>query len=582
MKTTFAVYTVFLFFLFTILSISSCGGDSDRLNLTFSKVEKCMDALPDSALKLLKTIPHPEKLHGESQARYALLMTQAMDKNYMKFSSDSLIALALNYYTVNQREPAMQAKAQFYYGRVMRELNKQEDALKYFLGAKTFYDKTKEYKMLALIAEEIGMINRIQKLYDQALINFHKSLSMHEYIKDSLSIIRARQNIARVYLFNDQWDSCCFYYHQALEIARCKQDALETSILHELGIFYRQKGDFAKAESYFLSALGSETDIDKVYQKSLSLGYLYLQMNKITSARKYLKISLKCSILTTQRDAYECLSWLEKDQKVYELAMTYIEKADSINAIIEEQNSQTLIMDLQKKYDTEKLKNENLQIKMKYTNIIWIGSIAFWAVVIFMCYYYYKNKANKKRIIEIERQISGNKEEIIRYQKELEEIQQLKDQALVENKVKIGELNGKIMLLTTQNKVLSDQLKEKRGEVEVKVEIISEHYIPILRILIAMKEGTLRGKLSNQDWEKLFSLFDFLYMDYVDRLKERCPSLTKHDLEVCCLLKFGFSNEELSRIFLTTSDSVTKAKGRLKGRLGVSPQDNLDTFLRSF
>lgn len=56
--------------------------------MTFSKVEKCMDLCPDSALNLLKGIHDPEKLWGESQATYALLMTQAMDKNYMKFSSD--------------------------------------------------------------------------------------------------------------------------------------------------------------------------------------------------------------------------------------------------------------------------------------------------------------------------------------------------------------------------------------------------------------------------------------------------------------------------------------------------------------
>lgn len=580
MKTTSTIYTALLVFLITIVSVSSCRGDSDKLNVTFSEVEKCMDALPDSALRLLKTIAYPETLHGELQARYALLMTQAMDKNYMKFSSDSLIVLALNYYTVNQREPAMYAKVQFYYGRVMLELNRQEDALRYFLSAKKYYDETKEYKMLALIAEEVGIINRFQKLYDQALLNFQESFSIHKYLKDSLSIVRASQNIARMYLFKKDWDSCYSYYNQALDIAKKKRYNSEISIIHELGVFYREKGDLYKAELYFLTALNRETNKDKVYQKYFSLGYLYLQMSNISSAREYIKKSLESSSLTTQRDAYECLSWLEKEEENYKLSMEYIEKSDSINTILEKQNSQDLIMNLQKKYDNEKLRNENLEIKIRYTNVIWLGSIAFGAVVVFMCYYYSKNRANKKRIVEIERQINGNKEEIMRYQKELEEIQLLKDQALVENKVKTGELNGKIMLLMTQNKDLLEQLKEMRGGVEF--EIISEHYIPVLRLLIALKEGTLRGKLTNQDWEKIFFLFDFLYMDYVNRLKAHCPLLTKHDLEICCLLKFGFSNEELSRIFLTTSDSVTKAKGRLKGRLGISPHENLDVFLKQF
>ncbi len=73
-----------------------------------------------------------------------------------------------------------------------------------------------------------------------------------------------------------------------------------------------------------------------------------------------------------------------------------------------------------------------------------------------------------------------------------------------------------------------------------------------------------------------------IYWNYVSRLLKRAPALTKHDLEICCFLKFGLSHEELSCIFHTTSDSVTRAKGRLKGRLGISPQDDLDAFLKEF
>lgn len=82
MKTSFSIRIAF-FFILSFLAVS-CHRDTDALNMTFSKVEKCMDLCPDSALNLLKGIHDPEKLWGESQATYALLMTQAMDKNYMK------------------------------------------------------------------------------------------------------------------------------------------------------------------------------------------------------------------------------------------------------------------------------------------------------------------------------------------------------------------------------------------------------------------------------------------------------------------------------------------------------------------
>ena len=544
-----------------------------------------MDLCPDSALNLLKGIHDPEKLWGESQATYALLMTQAMDKNYMKFSSDSLIALALNYYTITQTSPIMYAKALFYHGRVMLELDKEEEALKSFLAAKDVYERTKDHKMLALILEEIGMINRRQELFDDALSYFREALDTHIRLKDSLGIISVSQNIARVYLFKSQWDSCSYYYNNALEIA-VKKNLSEISILHELGILYRSMQELSEAERYFLAAYEKETDEEKKYMECLSLGYLYMQMGQTENARKYLKMSAKSSKAYTQISAFDCLYFLEKDIDNFEEAIVYHELADSITNAMEELNSRELIASLQKKYENEKLQNDNLHMKVRYTNFMLWGMIAFLIVVACMCYYYYKNRNNKKKIAEIESQIRENEEEIERYQQEIEDIQISKDQVLKENlmleenRTKVGELNGKIILLTMQNKTLSEHLKELGGELNVGTS--SSSFIHAFRLLLAIKEGTLRGKLSNEERQKLFSLFDLMYWNYVTRLLERAPTLTKHDLEICCFLKFGLTHEELSCIFYTTSDSVTRAKGRLKGRLGVSPQDDLDTFLKEF
>lgn len=583
MKTSFSIRIAF-FFILSFLAVS-CYRDTDALNMTFSKVEKCMDLCPDSALNLLKGIHDPEKLWGESQATYALLMTQAMDKNYMKFSSDSLIALALNYYTITQTSPIMYAKALFYHGRVMLELDKEEEALKSFLAAKDVYERTKDHKMLALILEEIGMINRRQELFDDALSYFREALDTHIRLKDSLGIISVSQNIARVYLFKSQWDSCSYYYNNALEIA-VKKNLSEISILHELGILYRSMQELSEAERYFLAAYEKETDEEKKYMECLSLGYLYMQMGQTENARKYLKMSAKSSKAYTQISAFDCLYFLEKDIDNFEEAIVYHELADSITNAMEELNSRELIASLQKKYENEKLQNDNLHMKVRYTNFMLWGMIAFLIVVACMCYYYYKNRNNKKKIAEIESQIRENEEEIERYQQEIEDIQISKDQVLKENlmleenRTKVGELNGKIILLTMQNKTLSEHLKELGGELNVGTS--SSSFIHAFRLLLAIKEGTLRGKLSNEERQKLFSLFDLMYWNYVTRLLERAPTLTKHDLEICCFLKFGLTHEELSCIFHTTSDSVTRAKGRLKGRLGVSPQDDLDTFLKEF
>lgn len=581
--TTVSVYAAFFFIL--VLSVS-CHRDSEAPDAAFQRIEMCMESLPDTALYLLKSIPHTEKLRGKLQADYALLLTQAMDQNYVKFTFDSLIALALNYYTVERGDSVTRAKAQYYYGRVLRELGKDEEALTFLSSAKEMFGNIQCCKMFAMATDEIGMINRKKKLYQESLKNFRESYTIYEELKDSLSLVRAGQNIGRAYLFQNKWDSCYFYYTYALELAREKQYPSEVSILHELGILYRSMGELKKSERYFLAAYEKETDEERKYVECMSLGYLYIQMGDVENARKYFKMSINSSKEYTRIDAYNNLYFLEKDIDNFEEAIIYHEKADSIVNVLDEVDSQELITELQKQYENEKLRNDNLQLKVDRTVFIFCGTVIFLIVAFYMCYYYYKSKNHRKKIAEIESQIRDNEEEIKRYQQEMEEIQELKDQVLEENRIleenrmKVGELNGKIVLLSMQNKTLSGLLKELGGELTVGPS--SEQYISAFRLLLAIKEGTLRGKLSNGERYKLFSLFDLLYSNYVTRLLDKTPLLTKHDLEICCFLKFGLTNEELARIFQTSSDSVTKAKGRLKGRLGISPQEDLNVFLRDF
>ena len=573
------------FFLLIILSFNlvSCSNTTDELNVTFKKAERCMDSRPDSSLAILRSIPHPEKLHGKAQADYALLMTQAMDKNFIKFTSDSLILNAVSYYSGVQNYPFQKGKSLIYYGRVLRALDEREKALKAFLNAKSIYDGTKEYKMLGLVSDEIGMVNRQQLMYGEALNSFRKGLLYYKLAKDSFCVAKAYQNIGRVYLFSNNLDSAQINFKFALDIASKNNYQIESSILQELGVLFRSKGDFSKAEFYILSSIQKEKNGTNVYLSYLSLGYLYLKIEKLDLAKKYLHVAAKSQTLSTKSDVYTCLYQIEKAHKNYEQAIIYHDKADSINKIIVEQNSQAKIAELQKKFENEKLQKENLLMKVTYRNIFLWGAFAFFLVILLSLYLFSKNRNNKKKIEETKRTMQSNEFEINRYREEINNILKSKDQALEENQIKVGELNGKVLLLTSQNKILSKQLKESLSveTVDNQIETTFEQYKSAFYILIKMKEGNLKLNLTVEDWDKLFALCDWLYNNYISRLQKEY-SLTKHNAEVACLLKFGFSNEELSRVFNTIADSATKAKGRLKQRLGIPSQNDLEDFLRKY
>ena len=85
----------FVFLLLLSSLLAGCGGGVDRARLERAKT--LMDARPDSSLQILDSID-ASRLRGGDRALYALLLTQARDKNYLDLSNDTIINEAVDYY----------------------------------------------------------------------------------------------------------------------------------------------------------------------------------------------------------------------------------------------------------------------------------------------------------------------------------------------------------------------------------------------------------------------------------------------------------------------------------------------------
>lgn len=576
--------------LVTLLSFLaiSCQKTPDNIVLALSQVENCMESNPDSALALLKQIPHPEKLGGKAQADYALLMTQAMDKNYIIPSSDSLISLAVGYYGSHGENSIEIGKSYFYYGRVMNALKRDEDAMKYYLLSKKIFDDTQEYKMLGLISEEMGNLNWKQDMYENALINYQDSHRNFTLANDYPCISFALRNIGRTYLsMMGKLDIANTYYQKALQTAHENKCGTEFTILQELGLLYRVQQDYKKAEYYLLQAINLDLRNLAKAEIYLSLGYTYLKMNDDLNAEKYLKLSFDSPKNLTKKDAYNTLFKLEKSRGNLLTALEYKEKADSLGLIVNDKEARTTMAELQKKYENEKLQKENLQMKVEFKNVVIFSLILFFIVVFLAVFYIYKNRINKRKIRGIERKIVENEQEIESCQRDITDYKRLQSESKeyqIELVTEIARLDGKVSVLTKQNSSLAKELKEMGEKTFIPVldSGLEESYVGAFRIYLAIRHGIFNPDISSNGWEWIFKLFDFLYSGFVTRLKEEYPQLTKHDLEICCLLKIGLSNDELSKVFSTTSDSVTKAKGRMKKRLNLSGEDDLEQFISRY
>lgn len=125
------------------------------------------------------------------------------------------------------------------------------------------------------------------------------------------------------------------------------------SILLELGVIHRSAKDYAGAEQYFLSFIEKEKDQGKLYSGYLALGNLYLYMNRLKDAEKYLVLCLRSSNLIIKRDACECLYDLEKELNNFKGAIGYKDIADSLQLLTQDIDTRNTMADLQSKYDSE-------------------------------------------------------------------------------------------------------------------------------------------------------------------------------------------------------------------------------------
>ena len=103
----------------------------------------------------------------------------------------------------------------------------------------------------------------------------------------------------------------------------------------------------------------------------------------------------------------------------------------------------------------------------------------------------------------------------------------------------------------------------------------------VLQRLVDMKRDPIHTQLSKEDWNALIETTDRLFNGFISQLQQE-TGLTRHEQEICCLLKWNFSRKEQMAIFHNTTDALTKSKSRLKKRLQLTEKEEIDTFIRLF
>ena len=601
------------------VSLTSCMSNETHTAISppqLVKAEAIMYEYPDSALHILQRIQSVEASDNEQYATWALLMVQAQYKNKIE-QSDSLINIAYNYF-INKDNAQRKALALYYKGALCNEAHHAEKALQYYLGAATEVEKTDDYQLGYLINSGIGLIYVYRKLNDYAMKYFEKAHHYAELSKNQAYIAFSFIYIARIYSANKQNNKAIEYYKKAIAIGKENNLAVPlASAMNEIHIPLTQSGNNQEAIHYVQAAI----KMKKTDQKLLALGNIYRLLHQCDSAYHYLIQASKTTNIRTIRSAYQALYYTSLEEKNYKKAVEYSEKLwfyqDSISKI--ERNK--ALIEMQEKYDQQKIINEKNLLKIEKdrtirNSLIVLILLLFTIAIIIYRYqrkvFYQKqeikDKEEKIRLFTIkmhenEKLINLNQIRMEEITVQMKENKEIKEQWEEQNKI-LQEIQLQNKILKQENNTLQNNisnyaqsLNERSKELETLDHLSKENqYLHKREVFLCnqlIKQTELFNKLKTKKyiddklWKEIKEKTDLLFDNYTKRLYHQIPSLTESDIQICCLIKLRFSNGDIASMLAISPASVSKRKLRLKERImqeigSLGENQTLDLWLMEY
>ena len=602
-----------------ITSLISCTHNKNYTT-TFqpelAKAEAIMYRYPDSALHILQGIQPDNPSDNEQYATWALLMTQAQYKNQIE-QSDSLINIAYSYF-INQDNAQRKALALYYKGILCHESHHAEDALSFYLEAATEIEKTNDYQLGFLINSEIGLMYLYRKLNDYAMEYFEKAHHNAELSNNQTYIAFSFIYIARAFSQKKQYNKAIEYYEKAIKIGQVNNyPTILASAMNETSFLFLKTGENKKALQYAKDCI----KIKKTDQRIFSLGDTYRYLKMYDSAYFYLNQACLSPNIHTARSAYQALYYISQEEKDYKKAVEYSNKLWFYQDSIGKTDRNKALIEMQEKYDQQKIINENNLSQIKKDRIIRNVLIALiiLSFIIAITNYLYQRKivSQKQEILEKEEKIryftmkihenetliNRNKMRIEELTIQMEGSLEIKEQWKEQNKIRQEIQQQNEMLKLENNKLqnhisnYAQSLKEKSKELEAMEHLSEENQY------LHKREAFLCNQLINQTelfnklkttkyiddqlWQEIKEKIDLLFDNYTKRLYHQIPFLTDGDIQICCLIKLRFSNGDIANMLAISPTSVSKRKLRLKERIvqeigSLGENQSLDLWLMEY
>lgn len=430
-----------------------CGHKSEAWD-TMDTAEVLMDSMPDSALTVLSSIEKTSLGDDKEKARYALLMSMALDKNYIDTTSFDVLQPAIDYY-LEKGTPEERLSTLYYQGCIFLNKSDFDMAMQCYLKAEDLKDECKDTITYANMLVAQGNI-------------YAKSCQIEGYVRNNLcaselynkigeqrrelsSLIRALDgcislgNIERSDSLMSRTDS----------LVQIHPELNEASIRVKMTYGIRFNSD--SVINNILGSISDLTQYDDETKLDITLGYLNLN--------EPLKAKMIFESIAPDNPKTNSFRYISIKPEVLEAAGEYEKALDAykkFHSTVESENSKIYSQKTTVAQELHEIKINHLYSIQRKNMQIWLGLCVLLILIIVICIIYYQLRLGKiKRII--------SEQEQSRLQLENENLQ--KQNSVLELERHNAQLECEKQNLATENmKLKISQLESDKHNAELEIE----------------------------------------------------------------------------------------------------------------
>ncbi len=459
--------------------------------------------------------------------------------------------------------------------------------------------------ILINLGDEYAKTGRIELAAETEL----KAIKLKEDNHDYRKLAFYYQKLGELFIDRDnaKWE---YYIMKALALSRTEEYTTlraTVAIYNDLGAIWRIKNDFEKASAYYdtmyriseaagykkglitatseralllydmqryrealplaLNAyemvLGTDDDYHIVYDATL-IARIHLKLNQPLKAIEYLQMaalrSKKAGLREEEMAAYKYLTEAHRALSNWKEALVaqdrYIGLKDSLDGV----EVHKALNDLQTRFETEKkqqlidnLSERNVLHEKRNRMLIILLIVTAIALVSLVLLLRLRNRTLKQNKVLREKENEIHKLENARLTLDIE--------------YKSRELTAAAVHLINKNEVLNNLKNKLSGE-----DSSNPEFLQVIRQID-------QNINLDTDWQDFNRHFEQVHPGFFRKLKDKFPSVTPNEERLCAYLLINLNTKEISQMLNVTSAAVDKSRNRLRKKLEIAPDVNLNEFL---